>query len=378
MKRLVLLGAGHAHVEVLRALAERPIPDCEVTLVTPYPWLTYSGMVPGLLAGHYELDDLAIDVIALSGRGQVHLVLNSASLIEARAREVICANGTVLPYDVLSIDVGSVPRIGSARGVERHAIPVRPLERLVKGFNDVLVRARDGRMASVTVVGAGAAAVEVALAMNHRFQRELYEVATHVRVIGDTPSIAATVAPGARQRLRGWMRKRGVEVQLGSAVTELGDGFVRISSGLEFATDAVIWATGAGAPPWLAQSGLACDEQGFMLTNDLLQSPSHPNVFGAGDCVNELGHPWPKAGVFAVRAGPILAENLRAAIEGRPPQPFLPKAKYLALISTGERNAVGSYGNLSFGGAWAWHWKDRIDRAFVARYREAAPKPAKG
>ena len=108
-----------------------------------------------------------------------------------------------------------------------------------------------------------------------------------------------------------------------------------------------------------------------MLTNDLLQSPSHPNVFGAGDCVNELGHPWPKAGVFAVRAGPVLAENLRAAIEGRAPQPFLPKAKYLALISTGERNAVGSYGNYAFGGAWAWHWKDRIDRAFVAKYREA-------
>ena len=377
MKRLVLLGAGHAHIEVLRAMAERPFPDCEATLVTPYPWFTYSGMIPGLLAGHYELDDLTVDVIALAGRANVGIVLNSASLIDPRARDVICANGTVLPYDVLSIDVGSVPVLGSARGVEKHAIPVRPLERLVKGFNDVLVRARDGRMASITVVGGGAAAVELALAMNYRFQKELYEVATHVRVIGDTPTIAPTLAAGARTRLRRWMRRRGVEAQLGSAVTEVGDGFVRLASGLEFATDAVVWATGAGAPPFLSQSGLACDDHGFMLTNDLLQSPSHPNIFGAGDCVNELGHPWPKAGVFAVRAGPVLAENLRGALEGRPPQPFLTKSKYLALVTTGERNAVGSYDGFAFGGAWAWLWKDRIDRRFVARYKQApAPKPA--
>ena len=375
MKRLVLLGGGHAHVEVLRALALEPIADCEVTLVTPYPWLTYTGMLPGLLAGHYEMDDLTVDLRALCDRARISLVLQAASLVSPRAREVICANGTVLPYDVLSIDVGSVPVVGTARGVERHAIPVRPLERLVKGFNDVLVRARDGRMASVTVVGAGAAAVELALAMNYRFQHELYEVATHVRVVGDTAEIAPTLAPGARRRLRRWMRKRGVEAQLGSAVVEVGDGFVRLASGLEFATDAVIWATGAGAPPWLAQSGLACDEHGFMLTTDLLQSPSHPNVFGAGDCVNELGRPWPKAGVFAVRAGPVLAANLRAAIKGEAPQPFLPKSRWLALVATGEKNAVGSYDGFAFGGAWAWYWKDRIDRRFIARYRE---EPRKG
>ena len=369
MKRLLLVGGGHAHVEVLRSLAVSPLEDCEVTLLTPYPWFTYSGMVPGLLAGHYELDDLAVDLVSLAGHARAALVLNAASLASPRAGEVICANGTVLPYDVLSIDVGSVPVVGSARGVERHAIPVKPLERLVKGFNDVLVRARDGRMASVTGVGGGAAAVELALAMNYRFQRELFEVATHVRVVGDTPVVAPSLAIGARSRLRRWMRRRNVEAQLGSAVTDVGDGFVRLASGLEFATDAVVWATGATAPPWLSQSGLACDDHGFLLTNDLLQSPSHPNVFGAGDCVNELGHPLPKAGVFAVRAGPVLAANLRAAVLGRPLQPFLPKRRWLSLVSAGERNAVGSYGEFGFGGAWAWHWKDRIDRQFVARYR---------
>ncbi|MGZ5651706.1 MAG: FAD-dependent oxidoreductase, partial [Usitatibacter sp.] len=216
MKKLVLVGGGHAHLEVLRDFAERPDDRWEVTLVTPYHWFTYSGMIPGHLAGHYELDDCTVDLIALAGRAHASLVLASVSLVSADANEVICANGTVLSYDVLSLDVGSKPLIGGARGVDRHAIPIRPLEKAVKGWNDVLVRARDGRMAAVTVVGGGAAGVELALAMNHRFQRDLFEIATHVRVIADTPEITHTLPPGARARLRARMRRRGVEAQVGS------------------------------------------------------------------------------------------------------------------------------------------------------------------
>ena len=233
----------------------------------------------------------------------------------------------------------------------------------------MLARARDGAITAVTVVGGGAAGVEVAMAMSHRFHRELYEVATHVRVISETPDIAPGLPLAARIALRARMRKRGVELQAGSAVAEVGADFVRLQNGLEFATGAVFWVTGAASHQWLGASGFATDDRGFLLTNDLLQSPSHPNVFGAGDCVNELGHPRPKAGVFAVRAGPVLAANLVAALEGRPLQAYLPKKRYLALISTGERHAVGAWNGLAWSGHWAWQWKDRIDRAFVARYR---------
>lgn len=369
--RLVLAGGGHAHVEVLRDLLVRPEPGMDVTVVTPYPWLTYSGMVPGLIAGHYELEDCTIDLAALCERARVRLVLTTATLVSPAAHELVCANGTVLPYDVLSLDVGSQPYVGLARGVERHAIVVRPLERLVKGFNDVLARARDGRMAAVTLVGGGAAAVELALAMAHRFRRELFEVAPHVRVIGDTPAFAPNLPLAARLRLRRRLRRAGVEAQAGSPVVEVNPDSVRTESGLAFATDAVFWVTGASAPDWIADSGLATDERGFLLTNDLLQSVSHPNVFGAGDCASEQGHPMPKAGVFAVRAGPVLARNLRAALVGRPLQPHLPKPRYLALISTGERHAVGTWDGLAWSGGWAWRWKDRIDRRFVQRYRDA-------
>jgi selenide,water dikinase len=358
MKRLLLLGGGHAHLEVLRVLAMLPQPRCEVTLASPYPAFTYSGMIPGHFAGHYELDDCTIDLRRLCERAHANLVLSAAIRVDPDKREATCANGAVLPYDVLSINVGSVAHVGEARGVDKHAIPARPLEGAVKAWNDVLVRASDGRMAAVTVVGGGAAAIELALAMNHRFQRDLYEVASHVRVLTDTAEFAPMLAPGARARLRRRMRRRGVEFHTHSLVSEVGSGYIRLKSGLEFATDAVFWATGSAAPPWLKASGFATDDHGFMLTNDFLQSPSHPNVFGAGDCVNELGHPLPKAGVFAVRAGPALAANL------------MPRPRYLSLISTGEKHAVAAWGGLAWGGRWLWRWKDRIDRAWIARYRD--------
>ena len=368
MKRLVLLGAGHAHVEVLRHFASLEEKGWDITVVSPYPWLTYSGMVPGHFAGHYELDECTIDVAALAKRARATLALTTASLVSADAGEVVCANGSVFPYDVLSLDVGSQPALGAVRGVERHAVLIRPIERAVKGWNNVLAKARDGQMGAITVVGGGAAGVELALAMRYRVVSELYEAAPHVRVLADTPDIVPNAPLGARQALRRALRRHGVEVQAGSPVTEVGEGFVRLASGLEFATDAVFWVTGASAPEWLRQSGFACDERGFLLTNDLLQSPSHPNVFGAGDCVNELGHPLPKAGVFAVRAGPVLAQNLVAAMEGQPLQPHLPSRRYLALISAGDKRAVGAWNGFSWSGAWVWRWKDRIDRRFVARY----------
>ena len=369
MKRLVLLGGGHAHVEVLRALSLMPEHRFDVTLVSPYPWLTYSGMIPGHFAGHYGLDDCTVDLRGLCERAQATLLLTSASLVCARQNEVVCANATVVPYDVLSLNVGSIAHLGKAKGVEQHATRMRPLEKAVKAWNDVLVRASDGRMAAVTVVGGGAAGIELALAMNYRFQRDLYEVATHVRVLTDKPVFAPTLSAGARDRLALRMRRMGVEAHADSEVVEVGDGFIRLASGLEFATDAVFWAAGAAAPAWIRDSGFATDDRGFLLTNDLLQSPSHPNVFGAGDCVNVLGHPLPKAGVFAVRAGPALAANLLAALEERPPVPHLPRKRHLSIVSAGDRDAVASWGPFAIAGRWVWRWKDRIDRGWIARYR---------
>ena len=369
MKRVVLLGGGHAHIEVLRDLAANPDSRMHVTVVTPYPWLTYTGMMPGHIAGHYALGECTIDLAGLARRARADLVLTAASLVSPDANEVICVDGNVFAYHVLSLDVGSQPLVGAARGVDAHAIAVRPLERAIEGWNGVYARAARGQVSAVTVVGGGAAGIELALAMSHRFRSTLEAPVPHVRLISEVAGVG--LATGARRRLERQMQRSGVGSHFGSPVAEVGAGFVRLDNGLEFVTDAVFWATGAAAQGWIRDSGLATDEGGFLLTNDRLQSVSHSNVFGAGDCATEKDYPRPRAGVFAVRAAPILAANLRAAIDGRALQAFLPPRNFLALISTGERHAVGVWDGLSWQGRWAWRWKDRIDRRFVAKYRAA-------
>jgi selenide,water dikinase len=371
MKRLLLAGGGHAHVEVLRDLAERPGSGIAVTLVTPRPKLVYTGMVPGAIAGHYRLEECAIDLEALARRANARFVTGAVFRVDGASRVVHCADGETLAYDVLSLDVGSRV-VAGATGLE-HATPVRPMETLMKGWADVLLRAREGKVRSITMVGGGAAGVELALAMDHRLRSEIAGAPPHVRVVTATPALLPDLAPGARHRLRLALGRRGIGVHVSGTVAEVGRDFVRLASGLKFASDATFWAAGAAAPPWIASSGLRTDPDGFLLTNDLLQSVTDRDIFGAGDCAVQEGHPHAKAGVFAVRAAPVLAANLRAAAHGGALQAHVPKPRYLALVSTGARHAVGAWGALAFQGGWAWRWKDRIDRRFVARYAGAAP-----
>jgi pyridine nucleotide-disulfide oxidoreductase family protein len=368
MKRLVLVGAGHAHVEVLRDFA-RSAGDVELVVVSPYPWLTYSGMVPGFIAGHYTLDECTIDVAALAARANARLLVTAATGLDARARQVRCASGAVVEYDFLCLDVGSQAPADAAAGVERHAVVMRPLERLVKGWTDTLAAAHAGRVHSITLVGTGAAGVELAFAMHHRLRRELGEAAPHLRLIGDSQVAVPGFHAGARRRIRAEIEARRIEWHQGSGVVEVGAGFVRLQNGLEFATDVVFWAAGAAPHRWLAGCGLATDTRGFVLTDERMRSCSHPEVFAAGDCAAQQGHPRPKAGVFAVRAGPALAAGLRAALDGRAPRHFVPRSRYLALLSAGNRYAIGVWDGVSWEGEWVWRWKDRIDREFVQRYR---------
>lgn len=372
MKRLLLAGGGHAHIEVLRDFAERPGSGISVTLVSARPNLVYSAMVPGVIAGHYKLEDCAIDLRGLAARARARFALNAVYRVDAANRRVHCADGEAFDYDLLSLDVGSRVAVGHVTGVEEHATPARPLEVLMKGWAGVLSRAREGAVREISVVGGGAAGVELALAMQRRFQAEFAQAAPHVRLIADTATLVPQLNAGAGRRLRLHLGRRGIGLHLGCAVVEVGPGFVRMDTGIEFHSDATFWAAGAAAPPWIAASGLAIDTRGFMLVNDALQSVTDRDIFGAGDCVTQEGRPLPRAGVFAVRAGPVLAANLRAAAHGGALARHAPSPRHLALISTGGRHAVGAWDGLSFQGNWAWRWKDRIDRGFVARYAQPA------
>jgi selenide,water dikinase len=173
-----------------------------------------------------------------------------------------------------------------------------------------------------------------------------------------------------RRKFRRVLRERGVEVHTGQRVVAVEPGLVRCENGFELSLDEILWVTWAGAAGWVAETGLAVDERGFVQVNDRLQSTSHPDVFAAGDIATMVEHPRPKAGVFAVRQGPVLTENLRRALLDRPLKPYVPQKQFLSLVSTGDRYAVASRSRWALEGQAIWRWKDWIDRRFMAKYRD--------
>jgi pyridine nucleotide-disulfide oxidoreductase family protein len=362
LKHLVLLGGGHAHVHVLRDLAEPRLAAARVTLVSPFPRLAYSGMVPGVVGGHYGVDDCLIDLVPLAKAAHAEFMQTAATAIDAAARTIALATGEMLHYEVLSIDVGGVMDRDAIPGARDRALFVRPMEHFTRLWQDLLALAQQ-RTLSVVVVGGGAAGVELAMALQHRLDGR-----ARVSLLTGGPPPMGSYPQKVQMRAARALKRRGVTL-LEDSCAGIADGHVVLGRGGRLSCDAPIVAIGSSAPPWLRDSGLALDEQGFVATGATLQSPSHPEVFAAGDASSRIDAPRPKSGVYAVRAGPPLALNLRRFVAGGALQPYQPQPRSLNLLSCGARYAIASWGEWSAEGRWVWWWKDRIDRAFVERFR---------
>lgn len=373
MRRLVLVGGGHAHVEVLRRFGRSPPVGVELTLISASRHTVYSGMLPGLVAGHYGWRACHIDLALLSRFARAHFLRDIAVGLDLERQRVRCADAVEVPYDIVSLDVGSVgaalpgqPSDGG--GPPSHAaISVRPVERFLVAWDGVVQQAMT-RALRVVVVGGGPGGVELCLAMQYRLRERAPQHSAQFAIVTDAQAILADHNAGVRARFERVLRERGVTVLTGRRAGAMRDGRLAFDGGESIAADYVVWASGPAAPRWLRESGLNADADGFALVDDCLCSTSHPNVFAAGDIATMLHHARPKSGVYAVRQGPPLAENLRLALREHPPRTYEPQSNALQLITSGDRCAVASWGGMSAEGAWVWRWKNWIDRRFMERY----------
>lgn len=370
MKRLVMLGGGHAHVHVLAAMAREPMPRVKSVLVTPHARQIYSGMIPGWVAGHYGLDQCAIALEPLARAAGTELALASAVAIDAAQRTVTLSDGRVAEYDALSIDTGSLFDRDAIAGAREHGLFVRPIEHFVVLFDDVLKLA-DQRALDVVVVGGGAAGFELAMALQHRLGTGGVERARICLVTGES-SVLPGFGEAVRQAAQRQLRRARITV-VNQRCVEIGASHALLDNGARLACDVPVLALPGVAPPWVGGSGLALDPGGFIATGPTLQSASHPQVFAAGDVAARSDMTLPRSGVYAVRAGPALALNLRRFLAGGELQPWKTSLRSLYLLSCGERRAIASWGSWCVQGRWVWHWKDWIDRRFVDRFRGPSP-----
>ncbi|WP_224240140.1 FAD-dependent oxidoreductase [Hyalangium gracile] len=362
MKRLVLVGPGHAHLYVLEALARAPLPDVETVLVSLGTRQLYSGMLPGWIAGDHALEQLSFELEGLARAAKARLEPSGALALRADQRELQLGDGRVLGYDVASFDIGSLPAGTELPGVKEHALVLKPLERALAVLSEA-----SQPLGPLLVVGGGAAGVELALCLQARTRRP-----TLLLERGEEVPRGASRA--ARRLIRGLLAQRGVELRTGAALASLEPGSARLESGESLPFTTCVWATGARAPELFAPSGAAVDAQGYLAVEDTLRSPSHPELFAAGDCAGFIsGQRVPKAGVYAVRQGPVLSANLRAALTGEGAlRPYHAQAGFLSLMNAGDGTAVAAWKGLAFHGRAMWHLKDAIDRRFMARFQRLA------
>jgi selenide,water dikinase len=367
-RELLLVGGGHAHLGVLRRLARRPLPaDIRVTLVAREAEALYSGMLPGLIAGRFTPQDCIVDLPRLARAAGARFLRAELSGVDLAAGQVLCVGDRPpLRFDLLSLNTGAAPAL--VPGAAAHALVLRPFDRFLAGWQALRARAAEGPL-RLLVVGEGAAGVEVALAL-----RQGLGAAVGLGLVGRGDAPLPGLAPAARDAARAALAVGDVAWHGGADVARLTAQALVLADGRSLPCDGAIWAAGAAPPDWLRGSGLALCPAGFVAVDAALRSLSHARVFAAGDLATVAAHPRPRAGVFAVRQGTPLAENLRRALAGAAPRPFRPQRRHLALVSTGSQ-AIATWGNGARMGRWALRLKDRIDRRWIHMHAEMPAMP---
>ena len=372
---LVLVGGGHAHVQVLRRLAMEPPPRTRLTLVVDTPIAVYSGMVPGFVAGQYRADELEIDVLPLARRAGARIVVAAATGIDVEQRRLLVDGRAPLAYDRLSFDIGSTVAGQELPGVRDHAFPTRPIGRFVERLDVILeqARRRGGERLEVVIAGAGAGGVELAFCLESRLRANGVDVSVTLldageRILRGYPmSLAARVEAEAA--------RRGVRTVLGRRVAAVEGDSVLLDDGERLPSDVTVWVTGAASHPLFRDSGLPTDERGFVRIRSTLQIEGHDDLFAVGDCATLSDYPkTPKAGVYAVRQGPFVTDNLVASLAGGELRTYRPQNDFLTLLNLGEGAALGAKWGRSFGGGWVMRLKDRIDRKFMRRFQVLTPE----
>ena len=376
---LVFLGGGHAQIAAIKSFAMNPVPGLRLTIVTANIRTPYSGMLPAYVEGVWDDDDLHIDLAHLAQFSGARLIVAPCSGIDADGHKLLFDDRPPLHFDILSINIGGQPDLGAIEGAADHVIPVKPIAEFQKAFDDLLAAGLPKRLA---VIGGGAAGCELALALNKRWRD--HGASPEMTLYSRSTRLMPQMAPRASHLMFAALLDSGIKIQLGRAIEKIDAGQIRFSDSTSETFDACFLVSAVRPPRWLSTTSLALDDSGFIAVHPTLQSKSHANIFAAGDVATISGSPRPRAGVFAVRAGPVLAKNLRKYLHGHALKRWSAQRRYLAIIGTADNGAIASWGQFGVKADGLLALKYWIDRRFMAKYQQLsmptppAPQPFAG
>lgn len=370
VKKLLLVGAGHAHIGLLRRLRTEKLEGLEVALITEQPQSIYSGMLPGWMANHYRLDEISIDIASLCMQAGVRYIQRPIIKVDAASRIVTTNNDEHFDYDILSLNTGAdtdlrwLNKDADINHTSNTTIAIRPLAAFVNHWQQILANASQVAFYRLAIIGAGAAATELVMAAQVALQRINPNHQVFL-VCGDE------LLPGFNQKFRRrvikQLNRHNIQI-IPARATAYHDGqlcTVQGSAQESLPVDAIIAATGVTGAAWTQHTDLEIVDNGFIAVNATQQSTSHPNVFAVGDVATRVDKEVAHSGVHAVYGGVVAADNLLAYAAERPLQTYQPRARTLYLLSCGDKYAIASWGKYSLQGRWLWYLKRQIDKRFV-------------
>lgn len=366
-KDLVFVGGGHSHALVLRKWAMNPLPGVRITLISPQAMTPYSGMLPGLIAGHYSFEKTHIDLVKLSLWANIRFIQDSVTGINVETNTLELENRPAIEFDVVSIDIGSTPN-QQIEGSAEFTTPVKPISGFYQQWNLIQKKVQQNKIKSLAVVGGGAGSVEVIMAM--AFKLKQFNSSIQYHLITSSDDILPTYNRSVVNRVKQQFKKYYIDIHSSSRVKKLSQSAIYCQNGNSILTDEIIWCIQASGSSWLKQSQLECDDAGFMKVRKTLQSLSYDHIFAAGDIANMVANPRPKAGVYAVRQAETLFHNLRATLLNQSMVEYKPQDGFLSLLALGDKQATGSKSIFSFSGDWVWRWKNSIDIKFMDQFHQ--------
>ncbi|MGZ0174840.1 MAG: selenide, water dikinase SelD [Planctomycetales bacterium] len=372
---IVLIGAGHTNMHIVRMWKMAPIPDARLTLVSPFSRATYSGMLPGTLAGLYEPEEMEIDLFRFAAPMGVRVIIDEVIGLDPDRRRVNFATRPPIRFDVASVGIGSVPAGGRQWSNSAAFLPIKPMATFRDRLDARLLQLQESDPEKETntqlkavVVGGGAAGVEVALCLEARLRSQNLNVKT--TLIDSGESVLRGYLPGTIRRVTDHFTARQIKICSNVRVKNVTDTSVELSNGQSLEADFVVWATGATPPALIENIPLTKGDDGFLAVRNTLQTTDDKPVFAVGDSATLVDSPVRKSGVYAVREGPYLWDNLQRFLSGQKLTPYTPQPGFLSLLADGQGRSFLDYKGVSTYGRWAWRLKDHIDCKFMRMYQK--------
>lgn len=362
---LVLVGGGHANIQVLKSFAMRPIDGLRISLISDVLSAPYSGMLPGFIAGEYDFNEIHINLLHLCNFSGARFIQAKIISVDTEERVIHCENRPDINYDLISVNTGITSDYGEIEGAKEHAIPVKPISHFLNKIPEVEKSITSSEQ-SIVIIGSGAAGIELAFAFRKKFNKS--NIKPKITIIGSAERFFPKISYRCHLSILKKCSAADIDVQFGQPVIKVSKNTVTLAEGINVATDCSIVVTGARPSNWLNSASISLTHDGYIEVNNAFQSISDERIFAAGDIAKMRHQPRPRSGVFAVRAGPTLAKNLRLALNKSPLKHVSQQSRYLSLIMLDNNDVIAIWGGFFISAKWLWPIKKWIDQRFISSF----------